>query len=180
MTRIAAVTLFIGLCTILGSADGSLAQERVYTWTDENGVVHISNRKPNRNVKVQDVEDYSVSQGKPKEQQPQISVKSVEPAENQKQIDRYEKVAREAEQEAEKARKFAEEARKAADDFRDKLGAERQRWRKNRSRIKKLDEQAKLAGEQARAAAEIARAAREAAEALKREPAVEAPERSRP
>jgi len=180
VTRIAAVIIFIGLCTIFGGADGSLGQERVYTWTDENGVVHISNRRPKKGVTVQDVEDYNVSQDRPADQKSGISVDSAEPSENQKQIERYEKAAREAEETAEKAVKFAEEARKAADEFRDKLGTKKKRWRKNRSRMKKLDDHAKQAREQARKATENARAAREAADALKREPAVAAPERSRP
>jgi len=178
--RIFTIITWVGLCIVLGCAAGLFAQESIYTWTDENGVVHISNRKPNRSVRVQDVEHYNVPQGEGREQKPQISVDVAEPTENQKRIERYEKAAREAEEQAEAAARMANETQKAADGFRDKLGNKRSRWRKNRSRIKKLDEQARLAREQARKATENARAAREAANALKQGPTAEAAENSRP
>jgi len=168
------------MLTLLGPASRPSAQESIYTWTDENGVVHISNRKPNRDVKVQDVERYGAPPGGSREQKPKISKDSAEPPESRAQIERYEKAAREAAGEAQKAAKFAEEARKAADEFREKIGNNQKRWRRNRSRIKKLDEQAKIAAEKASAAAENARAAREAADVLRREPPVEVDEKDRP
>jgi hypothetical protein len=180
LKRIAAIISFVGLWMILAGADGLFAQRTVYTWTDERGVVHISNRKPKRDVQVQDVEHYNVPKGGRQEQKTPVEVSIVESTEKQKQIERYEKAALEAEEQARKARKIAEETTRAADEFRDQIGNRKKRWRKNRSRMKKLDEQARLAREQAQKANKDARSAREAVEALKRESQVKTDEKERP
>ena len=178
--RIVAIIILTGLCYSLGSAADLFAQGSIYTWTDENGVVHISNRKPGKDVNVQDVEHYNAPKGGSAERKSQNSVNVVEPTESQKQIEDYEKAAGKAEKKAEEARTFAKKAIKTANEFRDKISSRKKLWRKNRSKMKKLDEQAKLAGERARTATENARAAREAADISKQEKQAEATGKRQP
>ena len=52
---------FMVLALLLFLFSGSvLCAETIYTWTDPDGTLHMSNRKPPKNVKIQDQIDYEV------------------------------------------------------------------------------------------------------------------------
>ena len=175
-----AISILIGLFFYFLGPPNSFSQESVYTWTDQNGVVNISNRKPNKNVRLQEVDLYKVPKDRSVKDNSRNIENKIDSTKIQTQIKQAEKKVSEAERKAREAREFAEKAKKAADDFRDKLGVKKKRWRKNRSRMKKMDEQAKQAEQQAKAAEEIARAARAAASALKRAGEIETASKNRP
>ena len=44
------------LCFICGTALGT---ESIYTWTDKNGVIHMTNKQPPKGVKIEDQIDYT-------------------------------------------------------------------------------------------------------------------------
>jgi len=152
----------ITVSAVLFWAAGLFAQNSVYSWTDSDGVLNITNRKPNPSAQVEDVKHYK----------PAAVVEGVGTSrdrEKEREAKRDEKEARElkavvnqAEKNAKEAKGIAEEARKRADTFRKRVGNKSNRKRKNRAKMRKLDKQAERAEEQARDAAKISETAREA------------------
>ena len=142
------------------------AEESVYTWTDERGVLNISNRKPKDDVSVQDVIRYKKSETTLEKKPASKNVTETPPSsfdseQRQARIERAEREAALAEEEAQKAREYAEKTRKLADDFRDKIGNKKKMWNKNKPRLMALEKQAQAAEEQARVAEENIMKARE-------------------
>jgi hypothetical protein len=82
----------------------SFSQESVYTWTDQNGVVHISNRKPNKNVKLQEVDLYKVPKDRSVKDKSRDIENKIDLTKSQTQIKQAEKRAGEAERKARDAR----------------------------------------------------------------------------
>jgi hypothetical protein len=97
-----------------------LSAETLFTWTDEDGVVHISNRKPPGNIQIEDELQY--------EEQPGKTPAEIEENEKQRQTDRklaeaFDRVetekrkAKNARQRAEEAIKKANQIKKETDEY---------------------------------------------------------------
>ncbi len=146
------------VCLLLVGAAAQAAEERVYSWTDEQGVMTLTNRPPQDEGRVEHVDRYTVPG-----QVPPVTKAPAEaphaPDAQQAADERKKAQDREAAREAaERARAVADEARQKAEAFKQKVGLKKNRLRKNRSRIQKLEVQAELAQEQAEAAEQNARA----------------------
>jgi len=130
-----------------------VSADSIYTWTDKNGVLHFSDKKPVGNVgpidsihyKPQTENDLTtlqdIDRGKQNEQ------KKVDPGEK---IKKLKQLADEANQHAEKAQKLATEARIQADAFIKRVGSRLNRKRRNKSKINRFIEQAEEAERQAK------------------------------
>ena len=150
---------------VLFWASGLFAQSSVYSWTDSDGVLNITNRKPSPNTQVEDVKYYKSAPVAEKVGSKRDPEKEREAKQEEKETRELKAAVNQAEKNAEEATDIAEEARKRADTFRKRVGNNSNRKRKNRAKMRKLDEQAERAEEQARGAAKISETAREAAPA---------------
>ncbi len=144
----------------------NLSAGKIYTWTDENGVIHITEDPPPASGRLEEVIDYT-----PKTEE------EIRDIRQQQESRRTQRVKELALQSAQKARKIADEtniraqeaARKAdeadkrAQEFKDKIGYDTDRIKRNRSKIRKLELEAFTALNLARQAAEEARKAEEQA-----------------
>jgi len=144
-----------------------LNAQKLYTWTDENGILHITDQPPPDWAEVIDVETY-------KERTP-AELEAIERIKNkeQREFDRY--LQRENEREAAlKARKADENAQKAREQaekdydnnkaYIDKLSNRRWKRKKFRKRIERLRKETEESFAQAKSAAEQAGKAKGASE----------------
>jgi len=149
---IAPVILLFSLCAVC-----LLNAQRLYTWTDENGILHITDQPPPDWAEVIDVETY-------KERTP-AELEAIERIKNkeQREFDRY--LQRENEREAAlKARKADEDAQKAREQAKedydtnkayiDKLSNRRWKRKKFRKRIERLRKETEESFAKAKSAAE--------------------------
>lgn len=157
--------LFAAITTsaVLFWTAGLFAQNSVYSWTDSDGVLNITNRKPNPTVRVKEVKHYKPAAVAEKVGTPRDREKERKAKRDEKEARELKAVVNQAEKNAEEAKNIAEEARKRADTFRKRVGNKSNRKRKNRAKMRKLDKQAAQTEEQARDAAKIFETAREAA-----------------
>jgi methyl-accepting chemotaxis protein len=144
---------------------------KIYTWTDQNGVTHITEKPPPATGKLEAVIDYT-----PKTEE------EIRKIRQQQESRRYERVKESALQFAQKARKIANEANTAAEDakkradefnrraleFKNKVGNDTDRIKRNRSKIRKLELEALKANDMARQAAEVARKAEDQAKSAEK------------
>ena len=144
-------------------AAGLFAQNSVYSWTDSDGVLNITNRKPNPTAQVEDVKHYKPAAVSEEVGTPRDPEKEREAKQDEKESRELKAVVNRAEKNAEEAKDIAEQARKQADTFRKRVGNNSNRKRKNRVKMQTLDKQAEQAEAQARDAAKIFETAREAA-----------------
>ena len=139
---------------------------KIYTWTDQNGITHITEKSPPATGKLEAVIEYT-----PKTEE------EIRKIRQQQEFRRNERVKESALQYAQKARKIADEAKTNAEDtkkradeanrraleFKNKVGKNTDRIKRNRSRIRKLELEALKANDLARQAEERARVAEEQA-----------------
>ena len=146
--RIWAITLLCLLAAI-GSNAG-----KVYTWTDDRGVTHISDTPPPPNAKNRDIIEYV-----PKSEDEQAAIRQQQQSANeQNQREQIVAEARESRRKAEEARIKAVELKAVADQlfeqseaFKMKTSNTIRRWQLNKSTRLKLEKEAAEA--QARALA---------------------------
>lgn len=162
MLPIVVLIAAIGVSTAYGQA--------IYTWTDENGVLHMSDQAPPRSVDVDAVLNYT-------EKTPQEQKAIEEKIERQRQrLDRQQQIeaaqraqleARRAAEKARKARAEAQEELRTNQEYIKQLSTRQWKRRKFRKRIEriKIETEASLAKAEAIAqqAEEAARKARQAA-----------------
>jgi len=146
---------------------------QIYQWTDANGVIHITNRTPPKDTRIEKVIRYKEKSSVDieldqirKEQKRRESL-------NQQKLEESRQAAikaKKAREEAETAQTQAQEAFKRADDYIDKVSVKRRRRRKkDRARVKKVVQEAKLAEARANEAIEKAnQAQQQASEAAER------------
>jgi uncharacterized coiled-coil DUF342 family protein len=139
-----------------------LAAEKVYTWADENGVIHITDKRPPKNGRLKDVIQY---QPKTEEEIREIQQKKASSHSNRIREDILQntkesrKIAEETKRQAAEARKRADESNQRALDFKKKVSLHRTRIKRNKYKIRKLEAEALKATEIANQAAEQARLA---------------------
>ena len=153
----------ITMSALLFWAAGLFAQNSVYSWTDSDGVLNITNRKPNPTAPVEDVKHYKPAAAVEKVGRQRDPEKEREVKPDEKEARELKAVVDRAEKNAKDAKDIAEKARKQADTFRKRVGNNSNRKRKNRVKMQKLDKQAEQAEAQARDAAKIFETARDAA-----------------
>jgi hypothetical protein len=154
MIKTAIVIMIISLCVPV------LAAEKLYTWTDEKGITHITDTPPPKNGTLKDVLQY-----KPKTeeeireiQQKQATQRSNRKKENIVQnAQKAKETAKETKIQAAEAGKKAEEANQRALDFKKKVGFDKDRIKRNKYKIRKLEAEALKAKELANQALEQAR-----------------------
>ncbi len=141
---------------------------KMYTWTDENGIIHITENPPPRSGRLEEVIEYT-----PKTE------KEIQEIRHNQDSKRKERLKQAAFQDAQKARKRADETKIKAEDakqkadvanqrvkeLKKKVGYDTDRIKRNRSAMRKLESEALKAMELARQAAEEASLADEQAKA---------------
>jgi hypothetical protein len=146
--------------------------QQIYTWTDENGVMHMSDQAPPQGVEVDEVLKYS--EKTPREQQAieQKIEQQRQRLERQNRIDaaqRAELEARRAEEKARQARAKAEAELRTNQEYVRQLSTRRWKRRKFKKRIERIKIETEASLDEAEAveqqAAEAARKARQAAAA---------------
>ncbi|MGD2271634.1 MAG: DUF4124 domain-containing protein [Desulfobacterales bacterium] len=143
----------------------------IYTWQDENGVTHISEKPPPAGTKLEAVIEYT-----PKTEEEIRSIRRQQEARREerareavlKNAQNARKIADEAKTRAEEAKRRAEQANQKAQEFRNKIGYDTDRIKRNRYKIKKMELEALKAVEFARQAAEEAQMAEEQAKAAEK------------
>lgn len=106
------------------------AADTVYTWEDETGAVHITDRKPPDDAKILDVNrgqsppppsENVPPPGPPAAEPPDTSAHNLAVSDLQKEIERARTKAKASRLEADRARKEAEQVRKAAEEYVNKV-----------------------------------------------------------
>lgn len=160
-----ALTLVIVIC-LLGASH--LSAQKLYTWTDENGVTHITDQPPPKRAKVLNVMRYT--EETPKETDSIQRRKK----EFRRKLDREEKIekaqqaeirAREAEEEANKAMKQAEAEIAEKQEYIRRLSTTRDKRKQFRKRIERLKKEAEAAQANAQSAVQKAQEASQEAKA---------------
>ena len=167
--------ILVGLLLTLLTAL-SLNAQKLYTWTDENGVVHLTDQPPPEKDRAEDVEVTKYDEKTPQELE-EIQHKK----ENlRRQFDREERIekarqaeiqAREAEEKAQAAAQQAQEKYEYNNEYIRRLTSTRNKRKKFRKRVDRIQTEteasqaeAKTAVEQAEKAAQKARTAFEEAQ----------------
>ena len=149
-----------------------LGAQKLYTWTDENGVLHITEQPPPKSVKVEDVRTY-------KERTPE-ELEAIERSKNKerRKFDKYKQIenereaqlrAKEADEKAQKAKEQAEEDYQKNKASIDKLSTRKWKRKKFRKRIDRLKKETEESFSEAKSAAERAEEAKQSAAELAEE-----------
>ena len=132
----------IGIVVLLTLATASnLDAQKLYTWTDENGNLHITDQPPPKSAEIEDVTTYRertpqelerIQQEKEKQRRDLVKEDQVEKA-RQAEIE-----AREADQRAKEAVEQAQEVYEANREYIRRLSTNRDRRKQFRKRIQRL------------------------------------------
>ena len=167
MRRFLTITVGLSLLIFTAEAPG----KTLYTWTDENGITHITETPPPPKARLEDRIEYS-PQSRQEIEEIRQEMKQTQAV---REKERIQQLAREAQREAADAAAKAEQAQTEADaaekrleEFKEKINNWR-RYQNNRSTILDLEAQRNAAKERALQAAEDARAAQRRAEQAKKE-----------
>jgi len=143
-----------------------LSADKIYTWTDANGNLHITDEPPPENARVQDVINYKPQpQNEVIEDQRRQEIQT-ETAERKQKVQEAKKAELEAQKAAEDARLAREKADAAAKDANEYIQTHDRNQYMRRAfkyEMKQKAREAETALKQARAAEEKARAAEEKA-----------------
>jgi hypothetical protein len=158
--------------TIIFLASVSCFAGRLYTWTDAQGVTHITETPPPPNAQTQDVLDYrqrTDAELKAIEDEKRAFKKQMEnKAANQKAVNARNR-AREADQQAAEAEFAADAARQRADEFTKQASTNWRRYQRNKATVLRLEAEAQSAQQKADNAKDAAQStADQAAKAQKR------------
>jgi len=161
-TIIAALAFFISL-----SVTSDLGAQKLYTWTDDQGVIHITDDPPPKNARVEDVTAYPT---KSPQEIDAIERKKQQLRENFKQFEERE-AARRATVEAQKAQERAREAMQKAQEeaqqnqeYVRRLSSTQEKRRQFRKKIKRIKNETEAALTEAETAEKEAEAAVKKAE----------------
>ena len=137
----------------------SAAAGKIYTWTDENGISHISEKPPPSNEKIDDVIEYTPRTTDEDRQTQEQRQQFIEQSNVQVEISQAERRAKRTRRRADEARAKAERAQAEADaafqrseEFKMKVSNTVRRWQKNKATRKKLEAEAATAYQNAQKA----------------------------
>ncbi len=166
---------FLSLTLVLvisGLAAPHLYAQQIYTWTDENGIIHITDQAPPKKARVEDITKY---EEKPPQEEAAIETRKQQIRKDIEQRDKVEEArraaieAREAEKRAAEAMEKAREETQANEDYVRYLSNRRWKRKKFKKRIERIKIETEASQAQAEAAVkeaqEAATRAREAAAA---------------
>ncbi len=167
------ITIILFLAILIGS---SLNAQKIYTWTDQNGVLHLSDQPPPEKDRAKDIEVMRYEEKTPQEMEAIQTKKNklrqkLDKAEQIEKARQGEIQARKAEDQARQAVQKAQEEYEYNNQYIRRLTSTRNKRKKFRKRVnriiaeteasrveaKEAVEQAEKAVEQARKAAEEAR-----------------------
>ncbi len=162
-------------CLMAISGVGHLYAQQIYTWIDENGVVHITDQAPPKNARVADVIKYKEKTAQEQDAIERQIEKQRKRNERQDKIDAAQRAAveaREAEKRAQEAVAGARQETLENQEYVKKLSNRRWKRRKFRKRIERLKIETEATQAEAEAvvqqAEEAAQKARDAAAAARK------------
>ncbi len=153
-------TILVGLLLTLLAAL-SLNAQKLYTWTDENGVVHLADQPPPEIERVEDVEVIKYEEKTPQE----IEAIQHKKENLRRKFDREEQIekarraeiqAREAEERAQKTLQQAQEEYEYNNEYIRRLTSTKNKRKKFRKRVDRLKGETEASLAEARAAVEQA------------------------
>lgn len=151
---------------------GPLSADKVYTWTDKDGNVHITDQPPPEGANVSNVTTYKPQSEKEvleNQRQQQMRENAVDRKRKLKEAQNAELKAQKAAEEAKIERDKADAAVKDANDYIDTHDRNQYMRRAHKYEMKKKSGEAEAAVDQANAAAEKARKAEEKAKRAEEE-----------
>jgi hypothetical protein len=151
---------------VLGFMNTALKADRLYIWTDQTGVEHITEQPPPAGAKTNSVIDYtpeSEKQVEQYEQQQQESLENWRLKQRRREALAAGKKADEAQQEALKARAKAQSAARAAKEYIETHNRNQYMRRAYKYELRKAAEDADTARQQAQAAEKRAKEAQDRA-----------------
>ncbi len=153
-------TILVGLLLALLAAL-SLNAQKLYTWTDESGIVHLADQPPSEIERVEDVEVITYEEKTPQE----IEAIQVKKENLRRKFDREEQIekarraeiqAREAEERAQKTMQQAQEEYEYNNEYIRRLTSTKNKRKKFRKRVDRLKAETEASLAEARAAVEQA------------------------
>jgi hypothetical protein len=166
-------SLSLGIIIIFFFATtGPVSADKVYTWTDKDGNVHITNQPPPQGAKVRDVIKYkpqSEEEVMKNQRQQQMRENAVDRKRKLEETQNAELKAQKAAEEAKIARDKADAAVKDAKEYIDTHDRNQYMRRAYKYEMKKKASEAEAAVDQAKAAAEKARKSEEKAKRAEEE-----------
>jgi hypothetical protein len=168
------VTLFI----LVAASSAAEAQNKVYTWTDAKGKLHITDEPPPVDASVKDVvEDSSVTPAEANQRREQRLQRDEARRDEKRRSDLEDSVrrAREADEQAQEAIRRADEQTQQALEYRKRFGNTPSRREQFKYKIRAEEEKAEAARAEAQKAIDKARAASEQARAAAGQPQTEKP-----
>ena len=153
-------TILVGLLLTLLAAL-SLNAQKLYTWTDESGIVHLADQPPSEIERVEDVEVITYEEKTPQE----IEAIQVKKENLRRKFDREEQIekarraeiqAREAEERAQKTLQQAQEEYEYNNEYIRRLTSTKNKRKKFRKRVDRLKAETEASLAEARAAVEQA------------------------
>ena len=159
---------FIATTIILFSllAATILGAQKLYTWTDENGVLHITEQPPPNSAKVEDVITYREKTPEELAAIERRKEKIRREFERQEQLDREQEAGVKAKQDEEQAKKAKEKAEKEYNynkEYIKRLSSTKRKRRQFRKKIERLKKETEQSFDEAKSAAEKAEEARQTA-----------------
>ena len=165
------------LALLLAAATVPADAQKLYTWTDDNGVLHITDQPPPKNARIKDVLPYREKTPQELEQiqrQAEIALQASEQEQKRRQARLAEIQARKARRQAQQAAAKAEQEYRQNLEYIRRLSNTRDKRKQFRKKIEKLKKQTEASLAAARAAekeaADAAAKARQQAEATGLEP----------
>ena len=160
---------FIATAIILFSlfATTILGAQKLYTWTDENGVLHITEQPPPKSAKVENVMTYRKKTPEELAAIERRKEKIRREFERQEQLDQGQEAGLKAKQDEELAKKAKEKAEKEYNynkEYIKRLSSTKRKRRQFRKKIERLKKETEQSFDEAKSAAEKAEEARQSAE----------------
>lgn len=159
---IATAILLLSLFTV-----SHLGAQKIYTWTDENGVLHITEQPPPKSAKVEDVMTYKEKTPAELEAMQREKDAIRREFERQEQVDQAQAArlkANQAEEQAKQTKETAEEEFEYNKEYIKQLSSTKQKRKQFRKRIERLKKETEESFAEAKSAAEQAEEAKQAAE----------------
>ena len=160
--------LTVALLVILSSASYLNAQ-KLYTWTDEKGVLHITNQPPPKSAKVKDVTTYKEKTPQELDATQLETEKLRQKYKKEEQIERARQAelqAREADERAKEAMQEAQEVYEYNREYVRKLSTTREKRKQFRKKIQRLKNEAEVSQAKAQAAVQQAEEAAQKAQMM--------------
>ena len=161
--RVLTATAVLLFCIFTASLLGA---QKLYTWTDENGVLHITEQPPPNSAKVEDVVTYREKTPEELAAIEHRKEKIRREFERQEQLDRGQEARLKAKQDEEQAKKAKEKAETEYNynkEYIKRLSSTKRKRRQFRKKIERLKKETEQSFDEAKSAAEKAEEARQTA-----------------